>query len=399
MDSLRYWTLEMHVDGFRFDLASALARELYEVDKLGAFFDIIHQDPVLSQVKLIAEPWDVGPGGYQIGNFPVLWTEWNGRYRDAVRRFWKGDGGAASELATRLAGSSDLYEQSGRRPYASINFITCHDGFTLHDLVSYERKHNEANGENNGDGHNDNLSWNCGVEGPTDDPAIARLRERQKRNLIATLFLSQGVPMVQAGDEFGQTQLGNNNAYCQDNAITWLDWELDAADREFLFFVRRMSRIWQQHPVLQRRRFFQGRSIRGSDVKDVSWLAPTGEELDDADWTAFVRCFGMRLAGDRIDELDERGKRIEGSTVLVLFNAHHEAIPFTLPRRKPGQTWERILDTAHPEELGGASPSPYPLAGRSVALFRTRIEGEPESERISADLARELADRRRVERR
>src|SRR5690606_35363397 len=328
MDSLRYWVLEMHVDGFRFDLASTLARELYEVNKLGAFFDIIHQDPVISQVKLIAEPWDVGPGGYQVGNFPVGWTEWNGRYRDAVRRFWKGDGGSASELATRLAGSSDLYEQSGRRPYASINFVTCHDGFTLEDLVSYNEKHNEANGEGNRDGQDDNLSWNCGVEGPTDDPSIRALRAQQKRNFIATLLLSQGVPMLRGGDEIGHTQRGNNNAYCQDNEISWLGWELNAEQRDLLEFVKRVARIWKQHPVLQRRRFFQGRSIRGSDVKDVSWITPNGEEMSDQDWTSFVKCLGMRLAGDLMEEVDERGRRIEDATVLVLLNAHHETIPF-----------------------------------------------------------------------
>jgi glycogen operon protein len=270
MDSLRYWVLEMHVDGFRFDLASTLARELHAVDKLGAFFDIIHQDPVLSQVKLIAEPWDVGEGGYQVGNFPVLWTEWNGKYRDTVRRFWKGDGGTVSEFATRLSGSSDLYQQNGRLPYASINFVTCHDGFTLQDLVSYNDKHNEANGENNQDGTNDNNSWNCGAEGPTDDPAINALRGRQKRNLIATLLMAEGVPMLRSGDELGQTQKGNNNTYCQDNELTWLDWELNEEQRHFLEFVRFMARMRREQPVLQRRKFFQGRKIRGSDIKDLS---------------------------------------------------------------------------------------------------------------------------------
>ena len=371
MDSLRYWAVDMHVDGFRFDLASTLARELYEVDRLGAFFDIIHQDPVLSQLKLIAEPWDVGPGGYQVGNFPVLWTEWNGRYRDSVRRFWKGDGGATSELATRLAGSSDLYEQSGRRPYASINFVTCHDGFSLEDLVSYNHKHNQANGEDNRDGHDDNLSWNCGSEGPTDDAAVLALRERQKRNFIATLLLSQGVPMLRGGDEVGQSQRGNNNAYCQDNEISWLDWQLGPQQEQLLEFVRLVSRVWQQHPVLQRRKFFQGRSIRGSGVKDVSWLTASGDEMSDGDWSGFVRCFGMRLAGDRIDEIDERGQRIEGDTVLVLFNAHHEAVGFTMPRTKPGQRWERLFDTNLPEDQGTGAPSPYPLAPRSLAVFRT----------------------------
>lgn len=391
MDSLRYWILEMHVDGFRFDLASTLARELYEVDKLGAFFDIIHQDPIISQVKLIAEPWDVGPGGYQVGNFPVGWTEWNGRYRDAVRSFWKGDGGAASELATRLAGSSDLYEQSGRRPYASINFVTCHDGFSLNDLVSYNDKHNEANGEQNRDGTNDNISWNCGEEGPAANPEVLELRERQKRNFITTLFLSQGVPMLLGGDEIGRTQGGNNNAYCQDNPISWFDWELTPDKKELLAFVQRVSRVWQQHPVLQRRNFFQGRSIRGSGVKDVSWFMPTGQEMSDQDWSGFLRCFGMRLAGDLIDEVDERGARIRSSTILVLFNAHHESAPFALPNTRRGQFWERLLDTAQPANTAVDAPSPYPLVGRSVAVFRTRAEDESDSQRISAEVAEDLA--------
>ena len=390
MDSLRYWVLEMHVDGFRFDLASTLARELYDVNKLGAFFDIIHQDPILSQVKLIAEPWDVGPGGYQVGNFPVLWTEWNGRYRDALRCFWRGDGGGASEVATRLAGSSDLYEQSGRRPYASINFVTCHDGFTLEDLVSYNEKHNAANGEENRDGNNDNLSWNCGVEGPTDDPAIRELRDRQKRNFIATLLFSQGVPMLCGGDEIGHTQHGNNNAYCQDNEVSWLSWELGERECDLLEFTRRVSRIWQQHPVLQRRKFFQGRRIRGSDVKDVSWIMPSGQEMTDLDWGSSVRCFGMRLAGDRIDEVDERGRRIVGSTILVLLNAHHEDMSFHLPATRGGQRWERLLDTARPKEYTTDAPSPYPLTARSLVVFRTRAPNERESDRISAEVAREL---------
>ena len=296
MDSLRYWVTEMRVDGFRFDLASTLARELFAVNKLGAFFDIIHQDPILSQVKLIAEPWDVGEGGYQVGNFPVLWTEWNGKYRDCVRRFWKGDGGTASEFATRLSGSSDLYAWSGRLPYASINFITCHDGFTLQDLVSYNDKHNEANGEGNKDGANDNNSWNCGAEGPTErSQHPARLRERQKRNLIATIFLSQGVPMICGGDELSHSQKGNNNAYCQDSELTWLNWELDQTQTDFLEFVRKAARIWKEQPVFQRRRFFQGRRIRGSDIKYISWFNPGGEEMTDSDWDAgFIKCLGVR---------------------------------------------------------------------------------------------------------
>src|SRR5215470_5760897 len=284
MDSLRYWVLDMHVDGFRFDLASTLARELYDVDRLGAFFDIVHQDPVLSQVKLIAEPWDLGAGGYQVGNFPVLWTEWNGKYRDSVRRFWRGDGGTVSELATRLAGSNDLYAHSGRQPYASINFITVHDGFTLHDLVSYNEKHNEANGEENRDGENNNLSWNCGAEGTTDDSEVRALRERQKRNLLATMLLSQGVPMISHGDELGRTQRGNNNAYCQDNELSWIDWDLDTTDHTLLDFVSKLIHFRRAQPALRRRKYFHGRSIRGGAVKDVAWLSPDGGEMDDAAW-------------------------------------------------------------------------------------------------------------------
>jgi len=395
MDSLRYWVLEMHVDGFRFDLASALARELYDVDKLGAFFDIIHQDPVISQVKLIAEPWDVGPGGYQVGNFPVLWTEWNGRYRDAVRRFWRGDGGAASELATRLSGSSDLYEQSGRLPYASINFVTSHDGFTLHDLVSYEQKHNDANGEGNRDGHEDNLSWNCGVEGATNDAAILNLRDRQMRNFVTTLLLSQGVPMLRGGDELAQSQRGNNNAYCQDNDLTWLNWDLNERQQRFLDFVRRVARVWQQQPVLQRRKFFQGRAIRGMGVKDISWFGPEGTEMTDSDWSSFVRCLGMQLAGSLIDEVDEVGRRIEGDTLLVLLNAHHESVPFTLPATPPGERWDRLLDTARGGDHTGEVADPYPLFERSVAVFRTVPLAEDPSERISSGLAQRLVLRSR----
>jgi isoamylase len=381
MDSLRYWVLEMHVDGFRFDLASTLARELFEVNRLGAFLDIIHQDPVLSQVKLIAEPWDVGPGGYQVGNFPVGWTEWNGKYRDAVRKFWKGDGGQMSEFATRLAGSSDLYQQSGRAPYASVNFITCHDGFTLEDLVSYHDKHNEANGEGNQDGANDNNSWNCGAEGPTDDPNILALRERQKRNLIATLFFSEGVPMLRGGDELSQTQKGNNNAYCQDNDLTWLHWDLDARQQRFLEFVRKATRIWAEQPVFQRRKFFQGRKIRGTDIKDISWFNPSGQDMSDEDWgSGFSKCLGIRLAGDLIGEVDERGEPIIGETLLLLLNAHHEAIPFTLPATRAEHHWERMLDTALPagdgELLVQQGGEQYPLQGRSVVMLRTRLPEE-----------------------
>jgi isoamylase len=387
MDSLRYWVLEMHVDGFRFDLASTLARELHEVNRLGAFFDVIHQDPVVSQVKLIAEPWDVGPGGYQVGNFPVLWTEWNGKYRDTVRKFWKGEGGQTSELATRLAGSSDLYQDDGRKPYASINFITAHDGFTLQDLVSYNEKHNEANGENNQDGANDNDSWNCGVEGPTDDPNIIALRERQKRNLIATLMFSEGVPMLVAGDELSHTQKGNNNTYAQDNELTHLNWDLDERKRKLLEFVKKCTRIWSEQPVLQRRKFFLGRAIRGSDIKDISFFEPTGNEMSDEAWNnGSVRCIGIRLAGDIINEVNERGEPITGDTLLLLINGHWEQIPFNLPYTKAEHVWETMVDTSDPDMplrvcRGGEQ---YPLEGRSVALLRT---SEPEHVGQTASVA------------
>jgi glycogen operon protein len=377
MDSLRYWVLEMHVDGFRFDLASALARELHEVDRLGAFFDIIHQDPVLSQVKLIAEPWDLGEGGYQVGNFPVLWAEWNGEYRDTVRRFWRGDGGLVGTVAYRLTGSSDLYERSGRRPYASINFVTAHDGFTLSDLVSYNEKHNEANGEENRDGQNENLSWHCGVEGPTTDPAILALRARQQRNFLATLLLSQGVPMLQMGDEIGRTQQGNNNAYCQDNEISRMDWKLDRPRRELLEFARLLIQWFHRHPVLRRRKFFQGRKIRGSEVKDLAWFRPDGKEMADEDWNnPDARCLVLRLAGDAIEEVDARGNRIVDDTLLILLNAYHESISFVLPAHRAKIRWEVILDTReatgtrrHRLMRGGEA---YELEAQSLALLRLR---------------------------
>ncbi|MDR3619893.1 MAG: glycogen debranching protein GlgX [Paludisphaera borealis] len=396
MDSLRYWVVDMHVDGFRFDLASTLARELYEVDRLGAFFDIIHQDPILSQVKLIAEPWDVGPGGYQVGYFPVLWTEWNGMYRDNVRRFWKGDGGTVSEFASRLAGSSDLYQQTGRAPYASINFITCHDGFSLEDLVSYNEKHNEANGEENRDGAGNNDSWNGGVEGPTDDPGILALRSRQKRNFLTTLMISQGVPMLLAGDEIGHTQHGNNNTYCQDNELTWLNWELNDAQRDFLGFTQTLSQLWREHPVFQRRKFFQGRALRGSDIKDISFLEPTGTEMSDDDWNrGYVKCLGVRLAGDIIDDVDERGEPIVDDTALILLNAHHEAIPFTLPETKPDQIWERSLDTYDdvPETVVFEGGAVYNLRDRSMVVFLTRdtTETQPPVSRSQAEALRREA--------
>ena len=379
MDSLRYWVVEMHVDGFRFDLASTLARELYEVDRLGAFFDIIHQDPILSQVKLIAEPWDVGPGGYQVGAFPVLWTEWNGKYRDNVRRFWKGDGGTVSEFATRLAGSSDLYQQTGRAPYASINFITCHDGFTLEDLVSYNDKHNEANGEENRDGSSSNDSWNCGTEGPTDNPVVLELRERQKRNFMATLMLSQGVSMLLAGDEIGHTQQGNNNAYCQDNELTWLNWDLNERQQRFLDFTRKVSRIWREHPVFQRRKFFQGRALRGTDIKDLSFLGPCGKEMTDEDWNqAYVKCLGVRLAGDLIGDMDERGEPVVDETALILLNAHHESVTFTLPKTRDEQIWERVLDTSAEDDtpLSLRGGEELALGDRSLVVLFTRDEPE-----------------------
>jgi glycogen operon protein len=375
MDSLRYWVNDMHVDGFRFDLASTLARELYDVDRLGAFFDIIHQDPILSQVKLIAEPWDVGEGGYQVGNFPVLWSEWNGIYRDNVRRFWKGDEGLLPEFSTRLTGSSDLYKGDGRKPYASINFITCHDGFTLHDFVSYNDKHNEANGENNQDGTNENNSWNCGAEGPTDDSTINALRAQQKRNFVATLLLSAGVPMLLAGDEIGHTQQGNNNAYCQDNETTWLKWNITDEQRAFLGFVRSVINIRQTQPVFQRRKFFLGRQNDGADVPDISWFQPSGEEMSDEAWNAgYTQCLGVRLPGDLIGEVNERGEPITGDSIVLLVNAHHEPIPFTLPSGGEGQEWERLIDTADPEveTIKQKVAEQYEIQGRSMVILRSK---------------------------
>jgi len=401
MDSLRYWIQEMHVDGFRFDLASTLARELHEVNRLGAFFDILHQDPVISQVKLIAEPWDVGPGGYQVGNFPVLWTEWNGKYRDTVRRFWKGDGGLASELATRLSGSSDLYQDDGRRPYASINFVTAHDGFSLQDLVSYNEKHNEANGENNRDGADHNDAWNCGAEGPTDDANIIALRERQKRNLLATVLFSQGVPMLFAGDELSHTKQGNNNTYCQDNELAWLDWALDDRRKRFLEFAKKCTAVWREQPVLQRRKFFLGRAIRGSAIKDISFFEPYGKEMGDAAWNdPHVKCLGLRLAGDLMNEVDERGEPIVGDTLLLLLNAHWEEIPFTLPRTAHEQVWETLIDTRDDDAplrvcRGG---DPYPLFGRSLALLRTTTAGAAGSPASPAQLDALRREARRANR-
>ncbi|WP_447598064.1 glycogen debranching protein GlgX [Nitrospira sp. Nam80] len=378
MDSLRYWVQDMHIDGFRFDLASTLARELHDVDRLSAFFDIIHQDPVLARVKLIAEPWDLGEGGYQVGNFPPGWAEWNGKYRDTIRRYWKGDGGQVAELGYRLSGSSDLYEGSGRRPHASINFVVAHDGFTLTDLVSYNNKHNEANGEDNRDGTDDNQSWNCGAEGPTDDPAINELRQRQKRNMLATLLLSQGVPMLCVGDEVGRTQHGNNNAYCQDNEISWFNWSWSKADQALLEFTTFLIELRQQHPVFHRRQFFQGRLIHGAEVKDIAWFRPDGKEMTEEDWSqGFARCLGVRLAGDAIAEMDTQGDPIRDDTFLLLLNAHHEPITFILPAHKRGVRWELVFDTrdglpgrTRSQHLkGGAS---YDLEHRSMALLRAK---------------------------
>jgi len=347
MDSLRYWHLEMHVDGFRFDLAATLARELHDVDRLSAFFDVIQQDPVISQVKLIAEPWDIGEGGYQVGNFPSLWSEWNGKYRDVVRDYWRGTDQTLDEFATRLTGSSDLYAANGRRPYASINFVTAHDGFTLRDLVSYNEKHNEANGEDNNDGADDNRSWNCGVEGPTDDPEVKALRARQQRNFLTTLFLSQGVPMLVGGDEFGRTQGGNNNGYCQDNELSWFDWE--NMDDGLRAFVARLIRFRKNHPVFQRRRWFHGRHVRGTGVSDIGWFKADGGEMTDDDWQAgFARTVGVFLNGKAIPTPDDRGEPVVDDSFYLLFNAHHGPLEFTLPTCPWGDRWEKVIDTDEP---------------------------------------------------
>ena len=350
MDSLRYWALEMHVDGFRFDLAATLARELFEVDRLASFFDIIHQDPVLSDMKLIAEPWDVGPGGYQVGNFPPLWSEWNGRYRDTVRDFWRGEGGNLAEFGFRFTGSSDLYASNGRSPAASINFITAHDGFTLRDLVTYNEKHNEANGEDNADGESFNRSWNCGVEGETDDPAVRALRERQMRNFVVTLALSQGCPMFLGGDEMGRTQGGNNNAYCQDTEISWYDWS--DADAHFLQlgFTRRVMDFRTRHPVFRRRKWFQGREIYGSGVSDIGWFNPDGGLMTPEQWQeGFAKSIGVFLNGEEIPTPDPRGRPMSDDCFLLLFNAHNEAIPFTLPTERWGEQWTVVIDTNDPQ--------------------------------------------------
>jgi isoamylase len=374
MDSLRYWVTEMHVDGFRFDLASALARELHEVDRLGAFFDIVRQDPVLNHVKLIAEPWDLGEGGYQVGGFPPGWAEWNDKYRDTMRAYWKGDGGKIGEFAMRLTGSSDLYGRSGRNPYASINFVTSHDGFTLRDLVSYNDKHNEANGEDNRDGHGHNLSWNCGAEGETGDAAILELRARQQRNFFATLLLSQGVPMLVAGDEFGRTQGGNNNAYCQDNEVSWIDWQLDAGQRQLLEFAQRVIALRRAHPVFRRRDFFEGRPIHGREAKDIAWLKPDGTEMTDHEWQHdFARCLGVYLSGASLTACDARGRPLRDDDFLILFSAHHEALEFRLPPTSDGTKWFPLLDTSRedgvPEHRAVEPGTLYPLKSRSLVLL------------------------------
>ena len=385
MDSLRYWILEMHVDGFRFDLASALARELHDVDRLSTFFDLVQQDPVVSQVKLIAEPWDVGEGGYQVGNFPPLWTEWNGKYRDTVRDLWRGQPGTLPEFASRLTGSSDLYETSGRRPVASINFVTCHDGFTMNDLVSYNHKHNDANGEDNRDGTDDNRSWNCGAEGATDDPEIIELRARQQRNILTTLFCSQGVPMLAAGDEISRTQRGNNNAYCQDNEVSWVDWSLLGSQRNLAEFTRALSALRRDHPVFRRRRFFRGRPQGATATDgpgDIVRLTPNGREFHDHDWRSGRKSLAVFLNGDAITEPDPRGERITDDRFLLLFNAEAEAVSFTLPGVRYGREWQIAIDTCGPrfptlhDDLPVlAARSHVKVAGRSVIVLRCPAGG------------------------
>jgi isoamylase len=376
MDSLRYWVEQMHVDGFRFDLASTLARELYDVDRLSAFFDIIHQDPTLSGVKLIAEPWDIGQGGYQVGNFPVRWCEWNGRYRDTVRDYWRGEGGALGEFASRFTGSSDLYEDDGRRPYASVNFITAHDGFTLRDLVSYNDKHNDANGEGNNDGESHNRSWNGGAEGPTDDESVNAIRRRQQRNFLTTLFLSQGIPMLLGGDESGRTQQGNNNAYCQDNEISWFDW--DAVDQDLLAFTRRVIAIRTEHPVFRRRRWFKGRPVRGAGVTDIAWFRPDAAEMSDQDWQQdHARSFAVFLNGDALRDVDDEGDPVRDVNVLLFFNAHHDSVPFRTPAETFGRRWQAILDTSSDTGEGAgeiATGETLDVPGRSIVVLATALQ-------------------------
>lgn len=373
MDSLRYWATEMHVDGFRFDLASTLARGLYDMGKLSTFLDTIHQDPVISQLKLIAEPWDLGEGGYQVGNFPVLWAEWNGKFRDCVRKFWRGDESQVKELAYRLSGSSDLYEDDGRLPSASINFITCHDGFTLHDLVSYNQKHNEANNEQNEDGESYNISWNTGVEGPSSDANIIMLREQRKRNFIATLLLSHGVPMISHGDEYGRTQYGNNNVYCQDNEKSWFSWDWDENQKKFFQFTCDLIALRKEHPVTHQRKYFKGRRIHGKQVRDIRWINTDGTDMTVNEWnTNFIRCMGMLLNGQIMSEIDLNGKYIHDDILLVIINAYWEKVGFTLPNDELSKSWEILIDTSKPEmpvnteNISGI----YDIPGRSLALLR-----------------------------
>ncbi|MGJ3253468.1 MAG: glycogen debranching protein GlgX [Elainellaceae cyanobacterium] len=375
MDSLRYWVLDMHVDGFRFDLASALARELYEVDSLAAFFDIIHQDPVLSNVKLIAEPWDVGEGGYQVGKFPLLWSEWNGKYRDTLRDFWRGEGATLAEFAYRFTGSSDLYEGNGRRPHASINFITAHDGFPLNDLVSYNEKHNEANQEDNRDGESYNRSWNCGVEGETDDPEVLTLRERQRRNFLVTLMLSQGVPMLLGGDEMGRTQGGNNNAYCQDSEISWFDWNLKHGNADLLKFTQQLIQFRQQHPIFSRRDWFQGQALRGSGVEDIGWFNPDGSEMDEDQWQDYsLRSISIFLNGQEIPRVGRRGERIVDDSFLLFFNDHYEEVEFTIPTNLQSWHWQMIIDTQEPHFIENGKTvtgdKPIGVTARSLVVWR-----------------------------
>jgi glycogen operon protein len=375
MDSLRYWAVEMRVDGFRFDLATTLGREQDEFDRLAPFFHLVHQDPILADRKMIAEPWDLGPGGYQVGGFPVRWTEWNGKYRDAVRRFWKGDRAITGELGFRLTGSSDLYEGAGRRPHASLNFVTAHDGFTLHDLVSYDRKHNDANGENGRDGNDSNDSWNHGVEGETRDPEILELRERQKRNLLTTLLLSQGVPMLSGGDEIGRTQRGNNNAYCQDNEVSWHDWDLDEPRRALLAFTKRLLALRASQPALRRRSFFSGGYVRGSEKRDVTWISPEGREMVTDDWThPHFRALGMLLGGDAIPSRNRMGEPIVGDTLLVLMNANARELDFILPEMETAGRWEVLIDTRSADPPHHTLPATkgerYAMLGRSMVVMR-----------------------------
>ncbi|AZN29180.1 glycogen debranching enzyme GlgX [Flaviflexus salsibiostraticola] len=383
MDSLRYWVTEMHVDGFRFDLASTLARELHAVDRLSAFFDIIQQDPVISQVKLIAEPWDVGEGGYNVGGFPPLWTEWNGQYRDTVRDFWRGEPAMLSELASRITGSSDLYEHSGRRPVASINFVTAHDGFTMRDLVSYNEKRNEANGEGGADGESHNRSWNCGVEGPTDDPAVKGLRLRQIKNFLTTLLLSQGVPMISHGDEMGRTQLGNNNTYCQDNELAWVSWDWTTEQEELLEFAQKIVNFRHSHPLLRKRRFFAGDSTHGgeSELGEIEWLVPSGERMTDEDWnTSYAKSVMIYLNGAAISEPNHRGEKVIDSDLLVLISADSSDIDFTLPNEAYGMTWHEVLNTASPESEGTehAAGSVYTVTSRSIVILERPAEQREE---------------------